>query len=91
MDIVGCIISNAIQLEHAIHGQKVDQLIQIKFQKNGHAKQEYKMPEYEKITAHEFVQWLKGYLEAIDATNITYKEYEKIQEKLHSVKPKDDE
>jgi truncated hemoglobin YjbI len=47
--------------------------------------------EYNKITAHEFVQWLKGYLEALDATNITYKEYEKILEKLHSVKPKDDE
>ena len=37
---------------------------------------------YTKLTAHEFVQWLNGYLEAIDATNITYKEYEKILEKL---------
>ena len=49
------------------------------------------MAEYEKITAHEFVQWLKGYMEAIDATNITYKEYEKIMEKLHSVKSRDEE
>tara|TARA_R110000796_G_C14565460_1_gene435253 strand:- start:4597 stop:4746 length:150 start_codon:yes stop_codon:yes gene_type:complete len=49
------------------------------------------MSNYEKITAHEFVQWLKGYLEAVDATNITYKEYEKIMEKLVSVKPKEDE
>ncbi len=47
--------------------------------------------DYTKMTAHEFVQWLKGYLEAIDATNITYKEYEKVLEKLHSVKPKDEE
>ena len=46
---------------------------------------------YEKITAHEFVQWLKGYLEAVDATNITYKEYEKIMEKIVSVKSKEDE
>tara|TARA_R110000751_G_C13422976_1_gene440547 strand:+ start:185 stop:334 length:150 start_codon:yes stop_codon:yes gene_type:complete len=45
---------------------------------------------YTKLTAYEFVQWLKGYLEAIDATNITYKEYEKILEKLHSIKPKED-
>ena len=49
------------------------------------------MSNYEKITANEFVQWLKGYLEAVDATNITYKEYEKIMEKLGSVKPKEDE
>jgi len=49
------------------------------------------MADYDKITAHEFVQWLKGYLEAVDATNITYKEYEKIMEKLHSVKNKEDE
>ena len=49
------------------------------------------MSNYEKITAHEFVQWLKGYLEAVHATNITYKEYEKIMEKLVSVKPKEDE
>ena len=49
------------------------------------------MADYEKITAHEFVQWLKGYMEAIDATNITYKEYEKIMEKLHSVKSKEEE
>jgi|TARA_R100001163_G_scaffold63982_1_gene57083 truncated hemoglobin YjbI len=47
--------------------------------------------DYNKMTAHEFVQWLKGYLEAIDATNITYKEYEKILERIHSVKPKDEE
>ena len=40
------------------------------------------MADYDKITAHEFVQWLKGYLEAIDATNITYKQYEKITDKL---------
>ena len=39
------------------------------------------MPDYDKITAHEFVQWLKGYLEAIDATNITYKQYEISREK----------
>tara|TARA_R100001126_G_scaffold100384_2_gene78023 strand:- start:339 stop:494 length:156 start_codon:yes stop_codon:yes gene_type:complete len=47
--------------------------------------------EYSYITSYEFVQWLKGYLEAIDANNITYKEYEKILEKLHSVKAKDEE
>jgi len=47
--------------------------------------------DYTKMTAHEFVQWLKGYMEAIDATNITYKEYEKIMEKLHSVKSKEEE
>ena len=49
------------------------------------------MADYDKITAHEFVQWLKGYLEAVDATNITYKQYEKIIDKLHSVKNKEDE
>ena len=49
------------------------------------------MADYDKITAHEFVQWLRGYLEAVDATNITYKQYEKITDKLHSVKNKEDE
>jgi hypothetical protein len=41
------------------------------------------------ITESEFINWLKGYLDAIDANSITYKEYEKILEKLVLVKPKD--
>jgi hypothetical protein len=47
--------------------------------------------DYKYITAHEFINWLKGYLEAIDANKITYKEYEKILEKLTSVKPKEED
>lgn len=43
------------------------------------------------ITESEFINWLKGYLDAIDGTKITYKEYEKIQEKLIQVKPKDED
>ena len=43
------------------------------------------------ITESEFINWLKGYLDAIDANSITYKEYEKILEKLVLVKPKETE
>ncbi len=43
------------------------------------------------ITESEFINWLKGYLDAIDGNSITYKEYEKIMEKLIMVKPKSEE
>ena len=39
------------------------------------------------MSEKEFISWLKGYLEAIDGSRMTYKEYEKILEKLHQVKP----
>lgn len=43
------------------------------------------------ITESEFINWLKGYLDAINANSITYKEYEKILEKLVQVKSKETE
>ena len=43
------------------------------------------------ITESEFINWLKGYLDAIDGSKITYKEYEKIMEKLIMVKPKEED
>ena len=39
------------------------------------------------MSEKEFISWLKGYLEAINGNEMTYKEYEKILEKLHQVKP----
>ena len=41
---------------------------------------------YKRMTSQEFISWLKGYMEAIDGNNLSYKEYEKILEKLMSVK-----
>ena len=30
------------------------------------------------MSEKEFISWLKGYMEAIDGSKMTYKEYEKI-------------
>jgi len=43
------------------------------------------------ITESEFINWLKGYLDAIDGNKLSYKEYEKIKEMLVQVKPKEED
>lgn len=43
------------------------------------------------ITESEFINWLKGYLDAADGSKLTYKEYEKIMEKLIQVKSKEED
>lgn len=41
---------------------------------------------YEHMTESQFINWLKGYLEAIDGNNMNFEVYEKILTKLISVK-----